>query len=245
MTTQSLLPPPPAIGHNLALFLDFDGTLAAIQDEASTVALPPTLDQTLLQLSRKLSGALALVSGRDVRDLSSRVPNDLWRAGGHGVEICRPMEAPAEDRVLAPTGMVDDLEALASGHDGTFLERKDPVLALHYRANPDAGATLEAAMAEIVATYEDYRLQHGKMVLEAKPSAANKGRALRQLMAEDPFRDRIPVMVGDDKTDEDAMAVAEELGGYGIMVGADSPVARFHLCDVAAVHAWLAEGVKT
>ena len=97
----------PRLTDRHALFLDFDGTLAPIQDDADTVRLPDGLADSLARLQDYLGGAIIIISGRDIRDLSSRVPGSLWRAGGHGLEICAPGEAPAplvEDElvVVAP-----------------------------------------------------------------------------------------------------------------------------------------------
>jgi trehalose 6-phosphate phosphatase len=78
------------------------------------------------------------------------------------------------------------------------------------------------------------------MVVEVKPAAAHKGRALRRLAAQAPFAGRRPVMLGDDTTDEDAIAAAQALGGIGVKVGEGVSVARLRTPDPAAVRAWLA-----
>ena len=57
------------------------------------------------------------------------------------------------------------------------------------------------------------------MVVEVKPAAAHKGAALRALASRPPFAGRRPVMLGDDTTDEDAIAAAQALGGLGVKVG--------------------------
>ena len=57
------------------------------------------------------------------------------------------------------------------------------------------------------------------MVVEVKPAAAHKGAALRRLAAAPPFAGRRPLMIGDDTTDEDAIAAAQDLGGLGVKVG--------------------------
>jgi trehalose 6-phosphate phosphatase len=78
------------------------------------------------------------------------------------------------------------------------------------------------------------------MVIEAKPKGATKGTAIRSFMAEPPFRGRVPIFAGDDVTDEDGFAVAAELGGAGIKVGAGETRARHRVPSVAALAAWLA-----
>ena len=73
--------------------------------------------------------------------------------------------------------------------------------------------------------------QPGKMVVEVKPDAAHKGRALRRLAGAPPFAGRRPVMFGDDTTDEDAIAAAQDLGGLGIKVGHGATAARLRAPD--------------
>jgi trehalose 6-phosphate phosphatase len=49
----------------------------------------------------------------------------------------------------------------------------------------------------------------------------------------------VPVCVGDDRTDEDGIAAAQELSGFGVKVGSDASAARYRLDTVDDVHRWL------
>jgi trehalose 6-phosphate phosphatase len=62
---------------------------------------------------------------------------------------------------------------------------------------------------------------------------------LRRLAEGTVFAGRRPVFAGDDRTDEDAIAAAQALGGDGIRVGDAETAARYRLRDVAAVYDWL------
>lgn len=234
-----ILPPPPSPLPGAALFLDFDGTLAPLQADPDAVILPEGGAETLRALAAKLGGALAVLSGRDIRDLARRIPDDLWRAGGHGLEICAPDQRPEEHPNAAPPALMDAMTLLAAGVQGARLEAKGEVLALHYRAAPDSGDVLETAMKKIIAGVDGYILQPGKMVLEAKPAHANKGLTLMRFLERRPFQGLSPVMVGDDATDEDAMAEAIAAGGYGVKVGPGETHAAYGLKSPADVWRWL------
>ena len=131
-------------------------------------------------------------------------------------------------------------------HPGTLLEDKSATLALHYRRA--AGA--EAAAREVDEDRSEaslgaaYRVQEGKMVLELKPHRPNKRTVVEDFMAEAPFRDRVPVFVGDDITDEDGFAAAQSVGGAAIVVGLEpgggrTSVANYGLSGVRELHRWL------
>lgn len=226
-----------------SLFLDFDGTLAPIQENPDTVFLSDDETGLLLETERRMNGALAVISGRDVRDLTLRVPNRIWRAGGHGADICSPGQMPPEDLPAAPQALVQAAEALCRRLDGVRLEQKGPVLALHYRSVPEVGDELAQVAGALVSEYVNYGLQAGKMVVELRPAGLHKGVAVRSLMKMAPFLGRVPVMVGDDATDEDAMAVCLELGGEAIRVGEGPSIAPLRLADPPAVWRWLSEAL--
>lgn len=222
-----------------ALFLDFDGTLAPLQDDPDTVALPVFGEQVLLQLHACLDGALALISGRDVRDLSTRTPRALRRAGGHGLEICEPGDAPADVPTAIAPALLAQTQRVVAVYNGVRIEQKGPVLAIHFRQNPSVEAALLEQLQQVADGFENYKAQHGKMVIELKPTHANKGIALRHMMQSAAFSGRIPIMVGDDTTDEDAMRVAAELGGYGIKVGDGTTLAKHRFDNTELVWDWL------
>ncbi len=231
----------PPLREGDALFLDFDGTLAGLQDDPGTVFLAPGLGGILEAAAEHLDGALAVISGRDAGDLALRVPAGLWRIGNHGLIELAPGEAPSVSRATAPERIQEAFEAICARFAGTRVETKGPVLALHYRQAPDAAGGIGAALAAADLTGAGYALQNGKFVFEAKPDGANKGRALERRMREAPFIGRRAVMIGDDTTDEDAFAAANRLGGLSIKVGSGETQAHHRLADVAAVHLYLKE----
>ena len=234
--------PPPSLSEAIALFLDFDGTLTALQSDPDAVHISDLQTDALASLSERLGNAVAVVSGRDIRDLSKRVPTSLWRAGNHGLYVCPPEVMPQDTLTPAPDSLVQSLTKVQDSFPGTRLELKGQVLALHYRATPESETDVKAAAQAVMDEHDEYKLQSGKFVLEAKPVAANKGHAVAELMKLPPFEGRTPVMVGDDTTDEDAMEAVIASGGWAVKVGTGDSLAQYRLADPAAVWNWLGEG---
>ena len=230
----------PLIGAGDALFLDFDGTLAPLGPDREAIRLPEGLDTVLTRLASRLDGALAVISGRGLADLSARVPAGLWRLGAHGLEVAPPDGPPEPAPAPLPEGVLAPVARLAGAMPGLVLERKGAVAALHYRARPDAAARCLAAAREAASRASGLKVQPGRMVVEIKPEAADKGRALAAMMARPGWRGRRPVAVGDDATDEDMIRAAQMLGGLGIHVGDGDSAASMRLPDPAAVAALLA-----
>lgn len=229
----------PELTTHHALFLDFDGTLAPLQDDPDSVFLPAGGADRLRTLAKVLDEALVLISGRSIQDLSARTPNDLWRAGGHGQDVCRPGEKPTNSPDDAPGGLRAAVSKIVEQYDDVRIENKGRVIAVHYRQNPSVGQALATSLSNLSDETDGYAFQHGKMVIELKPRSANKGLALKSIMTQAPFEGRLPIMVGDDTTDEDAMKAAQELGGLGIKVGAGQTCARYRFDDTDSVWNWL------
>ena len=227
------------IGADTALFLDFDGTLTALRDDPDLCALPEGGAEALTGLSAALGGALAMVSGRDARDLTRRTPLAVWRAGNHGGIVLAPGQAEPDAVPEAPDALLDAARRVADANPGVKVEEKAAVLAVHTRACPECEPDVLAALRHAVARIPGYKLQHGKRVIELKPEGVDKGIVIRRLMGHAPFAGRAPVFVGDDTTDEDGFAAVAALGGAAVKVGDGATSARYRLADPDAVWDWL------
>jgi trehalose 6-phosphate phosphatase len=238
------LPAPPALDLDHALFLDMDGTLAPIEATPDAVAFRADRAILLDRLQLALGGALAILSGRTLADID-RVLGPGRAAGAiHGL-VRRLPGGRLLDHEAGP-GLAQaraTLQALPAAYPGVILEDKGLSLAVHFRQVPDVGQTICAAVAAIAAE-TGMSQQAGDMVCELRTPGPDKGAALAAFMAEPPFAGRIPVAVGDDLTDEHAFRAAEELGGFGVLVGgARATVARYGLTGVDAVLDWLGAGL--
>src|SRR3546814_14717850 len=110
------------------------------------------------------------------------------------------------------------MEQFAETRPGLTVEVKPFGVALHYRNRPDAMAESHE-LAEAIAGESGHFLQHGKMMVEVRLGGADKGSALRMMMAQPVMAGSRPVFIGGDVTDEPGMGAAASLGGVGILVG--------------------------
>jgi trehalose 6-phosphate phosphatase len=229
----------PAIEGHWALFLDLDGTLLDIAPTPDAVTVPPGLVATLSTLMGQLDGALAIVTGR-ARGVADRLLTPLVPPGGfgHGAELrdARGHVHAAPGLPAMPAAWPARLAAAAAALPGVLPETKPHGVALHYRAAPDRRDAARAALVALLRGHEDaFALLPAHMAFELRPRAATKARVVQALMHAAPFRGRCPVFVGDDVTDEDGMAAARALGGFGLHVGRD------FRGGPAEVRAWLAQ----
>jgi len=245
-TPPAGLAPPPALSlDGIALFLDLDGTLAAIEATPDAVGPQARRNAMLTQLARRLDGRLAVLSGRSMDEIDRILDGSVRSAAGvHGLE----RRTPTGDRIdLAPhpklPSVTEMLESFAKGQKGLLVEHKDRSVGLHYRGHPPAEAACIDVAHRLGSAY-GLTVQEGSMVVELRTPGPDKGDALSIFMADPLFAGTLPVMVGDDLTDEDAFHAAIALGGYGVLVGDPRPTAaRYRLEDPAAVLAWLEESI--
>lgn len=225
----------------LAIFTDFDGTLVEIAETPGDVEVPQSLAQQLGRAARELDSAFAVLTGREIADIDRFLaPLHLPIAGAHGTQRRRAdgIVEPVDPAIIAGAeAIAEAVSSLVADHPALLLEVKEGAVALHFRQAPELEGAVRIAMEEAVHAIPDFALVAGKMVLEARPRAANKGEALRAFMREEPFVGRTPIFIGDDKTDEDAFIAAQELGGVGIKLGEGETAARMRIANVASVHA--------
>jgi trehalose 6-phosphate phosphatase len=235
---------PPDLDETFALFLDFDGTLVDIAARPDAVRVAPHLPATLAALRERLGGALAIVSGRPIGVLDAFLAPERFDAAGlHGAEQrvggVVQVDASGDPARLRP--VVAELKALAGKHPGLIVEDKGRSLAIHWRLAPLSAEVAIAAMAAAAQGLgADFRLQEGKNVLELLPRWATKGAAIGRFLDEEPYRNRRPVFIGDDVTDEHGFEAVESRGGLGIRIGDGETCASYRLPDPGALHHLLA-----
>lgn len=225
-----------------ALFLDVDGTLLDLAPTPQDVIVPEGLIGLLQRLSLGLNGAVAIVTGRLISDIDHLLsPVRLTAAGVHGAEI---RTAPDRDieRVSSalPDAIITAVRKLALDIPGVMAEPKGAGLALHYRLAPDAeDEILRALGAQLKRHAGMFDIVRGKKIFEVLPAGLSKGTALASLAALPTFRDRVPIMIGDDIGDEPAFAVAEELKGFGLRVAGEHYGFAADFSGPRAVIGWL------
>lgn len=228
--------PAPELPAHPALLLDFDGTLVEIARRPDAVRVAPELAPMLGRLALRLGGALAIVSGRPLSELDRHLPIAIAKVGEHGAALRPRPGGPVQRLHLPPLPARWRLAAarLAAVRRGAVVEQKPHGLVLHFRQAPALGAEAERLLAGFAAERpHEFRLQSAHKAWEIVPVGVSKGDAVRRLMAVPPFAGRVPIFVGDDRTDEAAIEAAIALGGIGLRL-------QDAFGTPAALRAWLA-----
>lgn len=233
--------PPIPDPASTALFLDIDGTLVEHCAHPDGVAATPELLQLLGRLRDRLGGAVAFVTGRDMAMIDRLFGSpDFAAAGTFGLELRHGSEVRMpETAAVAPVFAA--LEKRFRDRKGLYFEHKGPVLAVHSRAAPDAFDEVAEACRAAMADLPGYRIVAGNAGLELLPEGATKSAAIAWFMSRPPFRDRLPVFLGDDTSDESGFEWINGHGGLSIRVRPEhTTAARYGLATVRDVHHWLA-----
>src|SRR5262245_30583133 len=120
---------------NSALFLDCDGTLLDIALSPGAVTVPPGLVELLVRVSKRLDGALAILSGRRLAEIDHLLaPAKLMGAGVHGGELRTTLGGPITQVATSlPNSLVERVAEVSQLMPGIISEPKGPGLAVHYR----------------------------------------------------------------------------------------------------------------
>src|SRR6266478_1693290 len=228
----------PRLPADAGFFLDIDGTLLDIAERPQLVRIDDDLGHLLATIRDASGGALALISGRSVAEIDRLFGRNFCAAGQHGAER-RDAAGEMHQHRVPLAGLRKARRQLA------LLVAEHPALALHYRSAPELGATVRETLRRLVDELGgDFELQSGKMVMEIKPSGKDKGTAIEEFLAEAPFRDRLPVFIGDDLTDEFGFELINRVGGCSVKVGEGTSAAHWRLPNADTVRAWLKRFVE-
>jgi len=188
-------------------FLDYDGTLAPIVDDPDAAVPHPAVPDLLRELDDRFP--LWIVTGRDLRALSSFLDQPLNAIGLHGAQ---QGVVGGEVERLMPDDAAEALRRLrrsVPSVDGMHIEEKDQAFAVHYREVHDEAETRERLSSWLDAMPEMLDAIWGKKVVELRPDGLTKGTAVHRIAAAHP--ECTPVYLGDDTTDEDAFAALQEM----------------------------------
>lgn len=201
--------------RNVALFLDFDGTLAPIVDEPSDASLPAGVRDVLERLVRLDSIVTTIISGRAVEDVYVRIRLEgVIYAGNHGVEIFGRgltfIEPTADSRRDQLRRLAEVVAAKLENVEGVRVEDKGLTVSIHTRqvSVVDVPIVEEAVRTSVAAAGALFRLNKGRRVFEILPRTGwHKGAAVQWILNHLPGDGTLPIYLGDDSSDEDAFAV--------------------------------------
>ena len=225
---------------SVALFLDFDGTLAQLEPRPEDVWLDAATRRALLRLTRSPRFRVWIVTGRRRADVCARirVPG-LRYLGLHGWEgrAAPPILEDSRDAIACVKSW---LSSLLLRVPGVWLEDKGLTLAVHYQSVTEEGVRQARKFVQgVLEPFADkLQLIRGKKVWELAPrEIGDKGLAVSsELTATDSHA--MPVYIGDDRMDEPAFAALQR--GITIRVGrACRTHARYRLSSIGQVREFL------
>ncbi|CAM0951412.1 unnamed protein product [Alopecurus aequalis] len=213
-----------AHGKRIILFLDYDGTLAAIVNNPLKAFMTEKMREAVHAAAELFP--TSIVTGRDVPKAIKFVQlQNLHYAGSHGLDI-----------------KIRDQEE----HYQPFPHLV-PIVTEDYKL-------VEDTVNVVLSRFPDLRLATGKKVWELRPNVQfTKGDAVKHLLKHllqhlmmDSSR-VLAIHIGDDKTDEDAFKMLREEGyGFGILVATEpKPTeASYSLKDPLEVEEFLRQLVR-
>ena len=231
---------------SLLVALDFDGTLAPLVDNPDDARMTAEARSALDMLTNAPGTTVALVSGRGLANLRvvSEADPRWWLIGSHGIEL----EGPVDGGVVAvPTAdpadlqaVWDDFQDVAKAYPGTWVETKPWGAALHTRGvDAETEALVQAAAREKIVPYGDLlTTRRGHGMFESSLQSQNKGDVLRALQGH--LSPAVTLFAGDDRTDEDAIAVLGP-GDIGIRVGPGETAAEYFVEDAVQMAGFLSD----
>lgn len=235
----------------LAVLLDFDGTLAPIVANPNAAAPDPGAALAVSALAARLP-LVGCVTGRpalQARDLLG--VGSIAYSGLHGAQwLAAGAPEPETPEAFVRDGravhaIIDEARRATNGLAGLTVEHKGPIVALHWRTAEDPQAA-EARARELAAVAHERGLRsgEGRSVLELRPALEfTKGDAVNAMLDGAP-QVRHVLFAGDDITDLDAFAGLRALVGEGrlagvtlvAVAGADAPAQVSQAADLTVPH---------
>jgi alpha,alpha-trehalase len=218
------------LSRHIFLFTDFDGTLSPIVPVPGTALIDPGAKESLRQLNAEKTITTALLSGRSVSDLMSRVGLPIIYAGDHGLEIQGPgfefLAPGAEALALELPPLCDRIQHAIRHIPGAIVELKRFTASVHFRqvAPEHVPAVMDAV--HTFGASSRFEIRNGDCVLELRPRLNwNKGDAVRWILDKYGATGEQAICIGDDLTDEDMFRKVPEGVNVKVLRGDPSDTA--------------------
>jgi trehalose 6-phosphate phosphatase len=205
-----------------ALFLDFDGTLVDIAATPQAISIPPDLPHLIEDLRHVFEGRVCIVTGRPLSDIQRYLnTTSIDVLAEHGAMQSLHDDAPFQLQAW-PLSWNEHLLTLDHCIPNLVVETKATSIALHYRQQPDLEPEV-MRLAERLRKHapDDYVIVNSNMTTEIRRSGVDKGTAIHAAMQTPRYRNRKPIFIADDITDEPGFDVVRALGGWAMNVHAD------------------------
>lgn len=228
-----------ARGKQIAVFLDYDGTLSPIVEDPDCAYMSEEMRDTVRKVSANFPTAIITGRRRDKVYEFVHLP-ELYYAGSHGMDIMGPAEGcngfradglqtkdskgndvvlfqPASKYLPLMDEVCNLLKDRTKMYCGARVDHNKYCATLHFRCvKEEDWLALAEEVQAILKEYPELTLTQGRKVLELRPAIEwHKGKALEFLLKSlglGSSSEVFPVYIGDDRTDEDAFQVLKEKG---------------------------------
>ncbi|KAI3408351.1 Trehalose 6-phosphate phosphatase [Psidium guajava] len=236
-----------AEGKEIAVFLDYDGTLSQIVDNPDQAFMTDKMRCAVREVADCFP--TSIVSGRCRDKVYEFVQlSNVCYAGSHGMDISIPLASskswdsghqtraldkkgdeiiwfrPAQDFLDTVQEIMRLLKERTTRIDSAVVEDNKFCVSVHYRrVNEKDVGKLKQIVESTMEAYPTYRITCGKKVMEIRPPVEwDKGRAMEYLLETLDLNGHcnvLPLYIGDDDTDEDAFKVIKRTKhGFSVIV---------------------------
>jgi trehalose 6-phosphate synthase/phosphatase len=234
-------------GIQIALFLDYDGTLREIELDPRAAKPNADIETLLNRLGHQGNLEVTIISGRSQEDLEEFLGDYPFRLiAEHGASFRAPGQKEWErlDRNINYAWKEELLAILRlyeQATPGSTIEEKHSSIVWHYRrAEKEFGAWKANQLTEeltALTANHPIKVRHGKKMVEVTAAENNKGAAVARVL-EQHGEYAIALCAGDDLTDESMFELSDPRL-LTIKVGIGTTQARFRLPDPASFRQFL------
>jgi trehalose 6-phosphate phosphatase len=210
------------IASELALFLDFDGTLVDIAATPQSISVPPDVPHLMRRLRPAFEDRVCIVSGRTKSDIRLYLRSSTIDIVAEHGAVSHIQGEKAAIAPNWPTSWDDLLLTVDSCIPHLVVETKRTSIALHFRQKPELEPEV-MKFAEMLCLHapSEYHVVNSNMTVEIRRHGIDKGTAIHAVMKTPRYIGKTPIFVADDVTDRPGFEAVTQMGGFSFHVGKD------------------------